>query len=131
MTRSVPEWIGKTPDQKVPDRVKVRIFDREGGVCHISCRKIMPGELWDLDHKIALINGGQHRESNLFPALKEPHKQKTKDDLAEKAEVYAKRAKHVLPTTPSKTPIPQRPKPERTSKPPVLGKTELQRRYGQ
>ena len=38
MTRSVPEWIGKTPDQKVPDRVKVRIFDREGGVCHISCR---------------------------------------------------------------------------------------------
>lgn len=95
MTRSVPEWIGKTDDEKVPPRVRLRIFEREGGTCHLSGRKIMPGELWDLDHKIALANGGQHRESNLFPALRDKHKEKTKKDVAKKAEIYATRATHI------------------------------------
>ena len=31
----------------------------------------MPGDAWDLDHKVALINGGRHAEDNLAPALKD------------------------------------------------------------
>jgi 5-methylcytosine-specific restriction protein A len=102
MTRALPEWIGSSDDAKVPPRVRLRIFDRENGRCWISGRKIMPGDLWDLDHKVALINGGEHRESNLFPALRDKHREKTAEDVAEKAEIYAVRSKHVLPRQPSK-----------------------------
>lgn len=93
--RSVPEWIGLSPDAKVPDRVRLRIFDAHGGVCHIAKRKIMGGELWDLDHIKALANGGEHRESNLAPALRDKHRAKTAEDVAEKAAVDTKRKKHL------------------------------------
>jgi len=53
------------------------------------------GEAWDCDHRIALINGGGHRESNLFLILKEHHKAKTALDVAEKAKIYAVRKKHL------------------------------------
>lgn len=96
MPRAVPEWIGKTPDSKVPDRVRQRIFDREGGRCHLSGRVIHPpADLWDLDHKVALINGGEHRESNLFPALRDKHRKKTAQDVAEKAATARVRSKHL------------------------------------
>lgn len=95
MSRAVPEWIGSTPDAKVPPRVRVRIFEREKGRCHLSGRVIRAGELWDLDHGVALINGGEHREFNLFPALKDKHREKTKLDVAEKAIVYRKKAKNL------------------------------------
>ena len=102
MTRSVPEWIGSTPDAKVPPRVRVRIFEREEGRCHLSGRKIRPGDLWDLDHKVALINGGEHRESNLFPALRDKHREKTREDVAIKSKSARIRANHVLPRQPSR-----------------------------
>lgn len=95
MARTLPEWIGKTPDTKVPPRVRLRIFEREGGKCWISGRKIRPGDLWDLDHKVALINGGEHRESNLFPALRDKHREKTREDVAAKAKTAAVRSKHL------------------------------------
>lgn len=91
MSRSTKEWVGKTQDSRPPPRVRARVFVRENGMCHLSGRKIQPGELWDLDHKVALINGGENRESNLFPALRDKHKEKTKSDVAEKAKI-AKRA---------------------------------------
>lgn len=82
--RAIPEWIGKTDDSKVPDHVRARIFLREDGRCHISTRKIRPGDKWELEHIIAICNGGQHRESNLAPALVAPHKVKTRQDRAQK-----------------------------------------------
>lgn len=97
MSRAVPEWIGKTPDAKVPQRVRLRIFERYGGRCHISGRLIRPGDLWDIDHLVALINGGEHRESNMAPALQVPHREKTAEDVREKAITYRKRSKHLLP----------------------------------
>lgn len=100
--RSVPEWIGRTPEANVPPRVRLRIFEREGGKCWISGRKIRPGDLWDLDHKVALINGGEHRESNLFPALRDKHREKTREDVAQKAKTAAIRANHILPRQPSR-----------------------------
>lgn len=93
-SRSVPLWVGKTPDTKVPPRVRLRVFEREGGKCWISGRKIMPGDAWDLDHKIALCNGGSHSEDNLFPALRDKHREKTAEDVADKSKVYRIRAKH-------------------------------------
>ena len=91
MSRSVPEWRGKTDDSPVPLRVRLRIFERHGGICFISGRQIRAGECWNLDHIVALINGGEHRELNLAPVLVEPHKVKTKQDIKEKAVVAKKR----------------------------------------
>lgn len=45
----------------------------------------MPGDKWELEHKLALCNGGEHRESNLAPALVKPHKAKTAMDVKQKA----------------------------------------------
>ncbi len=83
--RSVPEWIGKTPDTKVPSRVRLRVFRKHGGICHIAKRKIRAGEDWECDHIKALCNGGENRESNLAPALTEKHQRKTAEDVAERA----------------------------------------------
>lgn len=93
--RAVPEWIGKTPDAKVPPRVRLRIFERDDGRCHISGRKIMPGDKYDFDHIVALVNGGEHRESNLAPALRDKHRAKTAEDVREKAKVDRLRKKHL------------------------------------
>lgn len=99
MSRSTPEWIGATDDSAIPARVRLRVFERHEGRCHISGRKIMPGDLWDLDHVIALCNwtgeGHGNRESNLAPALRDKHREKTAADVAEKSRVYRKRAKAI------------------------------------
>lgn len=91
--RSVPEWIGKTSDTPIPPRVRLRIFEAHGGVCHLSGRRIQAGEPWDCDHIVALVNGGEHRETNLAPALRDKHREKTALDVAEKSIVRRKRMK--------------------------------------
>lgn len=93
--RAVKEWIGKTDDARVPDRVRLRVFTARDGICHISGRKIEAGERWELEHIVAICNGGLHRESNLAPALVEPHKAKTAADRAEKKIIDRKRKKHL------------------------------------
>jgi 5-methylcytosine-specific restriction protein A len=93
MSRSTELWVGKHDDEKVPTRVRLRVFEAYGGICWLSGRKIMPGMAWDLDHKVALINGGRHAEDNLAPALKDAHREKTKADVAPKAKVARTRAK--------------------------------------
>lgn len=95
MTREVPEWIGKTDDAAIPPRVRLRVFERVGGICHLSGRKINAGEPWDLDHIVALVNGGSHREYNLAPALRDKHREKTAQDVAEKSVTARKRTKHL------------------------------------
>lgn len=95
MSRSVPEWIGKTHDASIPNRVRLRVFERADGICHLSGRKIRPGDDWDCDHVVALVNGGEHRESNLAPAIRDKHREKTSEDVREKSIVARKRSKHL------------------------------------
>lgn len=94
--RSVPEWIGKTDDAPFPPRVRLRIFERDKGVCQCGCGiQIRPGDKWQTDHKIALVNGGENRESNGRTVLTEHHKGKTAEDVAEKSRTYRVRARHL------------------------------------
>lgn len=93
MTRAVPEWVGKTPDTPIPPRVKDRVFLKHGGRCYLSGRKIMPGDAWDAEHVIAIINGGENREGNLAPALRDKHREKTARDVDIKSKTYRMRAK--------------------------------------
>lgn len=95
MSRTVEEWIGKTDDTAVPPRVKLRVFEKYGGVCYLSGRKITAGDRWEVEHIVALCNGGEHRESNMAPALSAPHKIKSAADMALKSKNYKTRAKHI------------------------------------
>ena len=100
--RSTEEWIAKHDDQRVPDYVRLRVFRDRGGICHITGRKIRVGDKWELEHIIALCNGGQHRESNLAPALVAPHKIKTRADRREKADTDRITRKHIGIRPPTK-----------------------------
>lgn len=104
MSREVPEWIGKTDDAAIPPRVRLRIFERMGGKCHLSGIKIQPGDAWDIDHIVALINGGAHRESNLAPALRSEHRKKTAADVKQKAKNDRVRKRHLGIKKPSRFP---------------------------
>ena len=93
--RLTPEWIGATPDAKIPPRVRLRVFEAHGGVCALTGRKIQPGDEWDVDHARALTNGGEHREANLQPVLRAAHRKKTAEDVKVKAKAARVRKKHL------------------------------------
>lgn len=104
MSRSVAEWIGKTDDTPVPDRVRVRVFTAKGGRCHRCSRKIgiSAGEKWTCEHLIALINGGENRERNLDVTCRWCLPEKNAEDVAEKSLIYRRRKKHIGIKKPSK-----------------------------
>lgn len=97
MTRSTPEWIGKTDETAAPSRVKARIVLAQEGVCACGCGMKLgaAGEGIEFDHIIALINGGENREANLRALRRPCHAIKTRADVAEKAKVARVRAKHL------------------------------------
>jgi 5-methylcytosine-specific restriction endonuclease McrA len=90
MSRSVPEWRGKTDDTAIPPRVKVRLFERSSGRCADCNRAVLGGLRPRYDHRIALVNGGENRESNIQLLCHECHNAKSKDDVAEKSALYDK-----------------------------------------
>lgn len=102
MSRSVGEWIGKTDDSPIPPRVRLRVFAAHNGICHISGRKIGVSDAWDCDHVVALTNGGEHRESNLAPALRDKHREKTAEDVKQKAKNDRVSKRHLGIKKPSK-----------------------------
>jgi 5-methylcytosine-specific restriction protein A len=98
--RKVPEWVGASPDSKVPTAVKLRVFARYEGRCHLSGQKIKPGDDWDVEHVKPLrsaLPGQPHlnRESNLAPALKAPHREKTGQENSDGAKADRTYAKHL------------------------------------
>lgn len=95
MSRSVDTWVGKTDDTPPPPRVRLRVFEKYGGVCQLTKIKIMSGDEWDLDHITALINGGANDEDNLWPVLRQAHRKKTAKDVAQKAKNDRVRKKHL------------------------------------
>lgn len=103
--RATPEWIGKTADTKIPDYVKLRIWDREGGRCYLTGKKLRPGE-YDFEHVVAVAlwtgEGHGNRESNIRLAYRPAHRAKTKSDVADKAASDRVRKKHILPRKPSR-----------------------------
>lgn len=107
--RSVEEWVGSSPDAKVPTKVRLRIFERAGGRCHLSGRKIAAGDVWELEHIRPLSMGGEHIESNLAPALATFHRMKTASEATERAKADRIRAKHLGVFPRSKRPLQSRP----------------------
>ena len=102
MSRSVPEWIGKTDDQQAPPRVRLRVFERHEGRCHRCNRKITPSDGWTLEHRIALVNGGRNAESNLCLTCNWCLPAKNAEDVAQKSHNAKVRIRHVGIKKPSR-----------------------------
>lgn len=94
MARSVPEWIADHGDQAIPRLVKARIWQRCDGRCARSGRKLRAGDEAAFDHITPLIDGGEHRESNLQLLSVEAHKEKTADEAAQRKKERRLHAKH-------------------------------------
>lgn len=87
MTRTVKEWIGKTPDTPPPKSCKRRIIARQGERCAACGLQFMGPVKPEFDHIIALTLYGENRESNLQALCGGCHKTKTKGDVKAKAKV--------------------------------------------
>ena len=98
-TNKAPQGGGQPAQQPAPasappPHVRLRIFERCDGICHIARRKIRAGEPWDLEHIKPLWDGGENRETNLAPALKDKHARKTAEEATARAEGRRKKSKH-------------------------------------
>ena len=102
MARTVEEWIGASDDSAIPPRVRVRVFEKAGGRCEECTRKIGPGDAWQADHIVAMVNGGENRERNLRCLCSWCHAKKTAGDVAEKAKTAAVRKRHLGVRPPSR-----------------------------
>lgn len=95
MSRHVKEWLAKTDDAAIPPRVKDRIFKRCGEQCQ-NCSKPLNGRNKpEFDHITALVNGGNHRETNLQALCAPCHGAKSKIDVAEKSKVHESRVRNL------------------------------------
>src|SRR6516164_7497656 len=56
-----------SPDGRVPDRVRLWVFLRHGGHCGCCGRGINIGEAWQIDHIVALANGGSTEKATCKP----------------------------------------------------------------
>lgn len=74
---------------------KLKVFENFGGRCHICERRIRAGEPWDAEHVVPLALGGADDDSNLRPAHKACHGDKTRTDAASWSKAKRVRAKHV------------------------------------
>jgi 5-methylcytosine-specific restriction protein A len=79
-----------------PQRV-ARIFLASGGKCHVCGRLLRPGDDYEIDHKLALENGGTDDDDNLAPCCDWCHKGKTADDHALAGHGRRMATKHVVP----------------------------------
>ena len=102
MAREVNEWIGKTDDTQIPARVKLRILMKHGGECVLCTLPIGVIRAPAYDHAVALINGGENRETNIQLLCVPCHRVKTSVDVAVKSS-NARRLKKRLGLKPRRT----------------------------
>lgn len=116
MSRSVPEWIGKTDDTPPSQACMRRIVERQARCCAITGRPFTPKDRPQFDHVVPLWLGGKNCESNLQAILNDPHAVKTAAEAKVRAKVYANASKHLGIKRPKQT-IPSPPKaPKRAPK---------------
>lgn len=79
-----------------PQRI-AKIFLARDGRCHKCGRALRPGDDYDIDHIIALENGGTDEDSNLAPCCDWCHSEKTAEDHATAGHGRRMAARHVVP----------------------------------
>jgi len=72
-------WSHEKRGSMTPQR-RARIFTARGGKCYRCERKLRPGDDYDIDHILALENGGTDEDDNLAPICDWCHEVKSGDD---------------------------------------------------
>ncbi|MFJ6322313.1 MULTISPECIES: HNH endonuclease [unclassified Rhizobium] len=96
MTRSVPEWIGRTDDSMPTDACKRRILDRQNWRCAITGVEFRDGVKAEFDHIRPLWLDGENREDNLQAITEAAHKAKTQTEATVRAKVNRNQIKRIL-----------------------------------
>jgi 5-methylcytosine-specific restriction endonuclease McrA len=86
---------GTTTRQRISNRDRLKIWERDQGICHLCQGRIAAGEPWQLEHKRALELGGEDAPENMAPAHIHCHKTKTKDDHQRTAKAKRVKLKHL------------------------------------
>lgn len=76
---------------------RARIFAAHNGHCHKCKRKLGPADWWDIDHVLALENGGTDEDDNLAPCCDWCHTSKTGDDHEAAGRGRRRYTKHSVP----------------------------------
>lgn len=94
-TAKLKEWVGRRPESMPGQTVLFRLHAQQNGVCACGCGQVMDfnTDQIDCDHRVALIDNGENRESNLQLMLRECHKTKTKRESSERSEERSHKAK--------------------------------------
>lgn len=82
-----------TPRKPMPPMRRLRIFEAHGGICILCDLKIKVGDIWTIEHKRALVLGGEDTDANCAPAHEACRRDKDKADLADGARAKRRKAK--------------------------------------
>jgi 5-methylcytosine-specific restriction protein A len=85
------------PRRKLTDHQRAAIFLDRGGKCHACGRKLRSGDVWQLDHVLALELGGKDEPANLAPCCDWCHKGKTAEDHSKAAKGRAVATSIIIP----------------------------------
>jgi len=92
---------------RITSKMRVDIFLRHNGICHLCNMKVVPGQEWDVSHDIPLEAGGKDDDSNWLVAHRKCHRTHTaKVDAPMIAKVKRIHQKHIGAKRMSRSPLP-------------------------
>ena len=91
---------------RITTKMRVQIFEKHKGICHICNLLVYAGQDWDVSHLIPLEIGGDDKETNWYVAHRKCHREHTaKVDIPVIAKTKRVRAFH-MGAKRSKSPMP-------------------------
>lgn len=123
MSRTVPEWRGRSDDSRVPRSVYDRLYEKQEGKDAITGLPFRPGDKIIIDHIVPLKDAsGGNRETNLQLITDETHKPKTAAEAKARAKerrIHERDRGYVRPKSKWQSRGFEKPAPQRTASRPI------------